>query len=84
MNAERKLGRFRVTRDYLVNEWRSIQPLFSVMVPVEIAYDWSGGAEITAFSEQFATVPVGELPPLYDAIAERQPDGSVSVKFSKA
>lgn len=78
---KRRLGKFRISFDWLDQDWHKALPLFSglVVIRAEARYDFDG-VEYIAFCDQFEEVPEYQEAPEYAAIMHREEDGTVTLK----
>lgn len=78
--AERRLGRFRVSRTLLDKNWRLLKPLFENVVPVYVENRFhEDSMEYVAYSELFEVVPEGIRIPEYEFVFGKKKDGTVSI-----
>ena len=77
----RRLGRFRIPRQLVLEQPENIRPFLAECVIVEAQVRWEfDSIEYLAMSERFDEIGAGMQAPEYTATFERDEDGLVSLK----
>jgi len=83
---ERRLGRIDIAEHFYQADFNTVQEVFSVMVPIDINYDYATAVfNIKGYSEFFEPVELGSLIPYYRVIINKNPKtNKVKIDFQKA
>jgi membrane protein CcdC involved in cytochrome C biogenesis len=74
-DAPLRLGRFKVSQELLMQDWKQLLPLMASMVVVRCElHFWPPTFEYEALSEMFDVLPLGVVVPEYRIICTREGD----------
>lgn len=77
----RRIGKFKVTREVITQDWRLALKVFSKCVVVAVTWRFDGVGEYVAYSPFFDEIEEGQEPPEYEChIAKNGRKISVELK----